>query len=146
MDLLVLSKMLLGVGFRQPLLAVYDPHCQTDFSLQVYSFLMTEYNCCCCFVVLSSSKNMTVRFARRTDVMPPVPEETQYHPSAVDLLLIKRLIADTTKQNLFQFLQHEFVSINRTYAERLIGMTFTSYGNPLLVYVHKTIFLEKLEF
>lgn len=53
--------------------------------------------------------------------MPPIPLETKYHPSAVDLLLIKRLIAESTKQNLVQFLQHEFVNINKSHAERLIG-------------------------
>lgn len=53
--------------------------------------------------------------------MPPVPLETKHHPSAVDLLLIKRLIAETSKQNLLQFLQHEFVNIPKSYAERLIG-------------------------
>lgn len=66
-------------------------------------------------------KTVTVRFARRTDVMPPVPLETKHHPSAVDLLLIKRLVAETSKQNLLQFLQHEFVNIRKSYAERLIG-------------------------
>jgi DNA topoisomerase VI subunit B len=54
--------------------------------------------------------------------MPPAPEETKFHPSAVDLLLIKRLITETTKVNLIQFLQHEFTSIGKAYAERLIGM------------------------
>lgn len=67
------------------------------------------------------SKNVTIRFARRTDIMPPVPAETKYHPSAVDLLLIKRLISETSKENLLQFLQHEFVNIGKSYAERLIG-------------------------
>lgn len=67
------------------------------------------------------SKNVSIRFARRTNVMPPVPLETKHHPSSVDLLLIKRLIAETSKQNLLQFLQHEFVNISKTYAERLIG-------------------------
>lgn len=71
--------------------------------------------------VLYCSKNVTVRFARRTDVMPPVPLETKHHPSSVDLLLIKRLIAETSKQNLLQFLQHDFVNINKSHAERLIG-------------------------
>ncbi|XP_074290062.1 DNA topoisomerase 6 subunit B-like [Silene latifolia] len=73
------------------------------------------------FVSETADKNVTVRFARRTDVMPPVPMETKYHPSAVDLLLIKRLIGETSKQNLLQFLQHEFVSIGKSHAERLIG-------------------------
>ncbi|XP_062017838.1 DNA topoisomerase 6 subunit B isoform X1 [Rosa rugosa] len=68
-----------------------------------------------------SDKNVTIRFARRTDVMPPVPLETKHHPSSVDLLLIKRLIEETSKQNLLQFLQHEFVNIGKSYAERLIG-------------------------
>lgn len=56
--------------------------------------------------------------------MPPAPLETKYHPSAVDLLLIKRLIAETSKQNLLQFLQHEFVNVGKSYAERLIGKMY----------------------
>ncbi|KAB1210356.1 DNA topoisomerase 6 subunit B [Morella rubra] len=67
-------------------------------------------------------KNVTIRFARRTDVMPPVPVETKHHPSSVDLLLIKRLIGETSKQNLLQFLQHEFVNIPKSYSEWLIEM------------------------
>ncbi|CAH1437993.1 unnamed protein product [Lactuca virosa] len=73
------------------------------------------------FVADTPDKNMSIRFARRTDVMPAVPLETKYHPSAVDLLLIKRLIGETSKQNLLQFLQHEFVNIGKAHAERLIG-------------------------
>ncbi|XP_058071172.1 DNA topoisomerase 6 subunit B isoform X2 [Magnolia sinica] len=73
------------------------------------------------FVSDMPDKNVTIQFARRTDVMPPVPIETRHHPSAVDLLLIKRLAAETSKQTLLQFLQHEFVNIGKSYAERLIG-------------------------
>ncbi|GAV69075.1 HATPase_c domain-containing protein/Topo-VIb_trans domain-containing protein, partial [Cephalotus follicularis] len=73
------------------------------------------------FLSDTSEKNATIRFARRTDVMPPVPAETKHHPSSVDLLLIKRLIAETSKQNLLQFLQHEFVNMGKSLAERLIG-------------------------
>ncbi|XP_042012063.1 DNA topoisomerase 6 subunit B-like [Salvia splendens] len=73
------------------------------------------------FLSESPDKNMSVRFARRTDIMPPAPLETKYLPSAVDLLLIKRLIAETSKQNLLQFLQHEFVNVGKSHAERLIG-------------------------
>lgn len=73
------------------------------------------------FVSDATDKNVSIRFARRTDIMPPVPLETKYHPSAVDLLLIKRLITETSKQNLLQFIQHEFVNIGKAFAERLIG-------------------------
>lgn len=76
---------------------------------------------CVSYMPFLCSKNITIRFSRRTDVMPPVPLETKHHPSAVDLLLIKRLIAETAKQNLLQFLQHEFVNIGKSFAERLIG-------------------------
>ncbi|XP_022754303.1 DNA topoisomerase 6 subunit B isoform X2 [Durio zibethinus] len=73
------------------------------------------------FVTDTPDKNVTIKFARRTDVMPPVPVETKHHPSSVDILLIKRLIAETSKQTLLQFLQHEFVNIGKSLAERLIG-------------------------
>lgn len=73
------------------------------------------------FVSDSPEKNVIIRFTRRTDIMPPVPLETKFHPSAVDILLIKRLITETSKQTLLQFLQHEFVNIGKSHAERLIG-------------------------
>ncbi|WMV37527.1 hypothetical protein MTR67_030912 [Solanum verrucosum] len=49
------------------------------------------------------SENVITRFTRRTDIMPPVPLETKYHPSVVDILL------------LLQFLQHEFVNIGKSH-------------------------------
>ncbi|KAB1227704.1 DNA topoisomerase 6 subunit B [Morella rubra] len=85
------------------------------------------------FVSDAPEKNVTIRFARRTDVMPPVPVETKHHPSSVDLLLIKRLIGETSKQNLLQFLQHEFVNIPKSYAERLIGEMGPEFSPKLAV-------------
>lgn len=78
-------------------------------------------------------KNVTVRFARRTDIMPPAPLETKYHPSAVDLLLIKRLIAETSKPKLLQFLQQEFVNVGKSYADRLIGEMGPDFSPSMLV-------------
>ncbi|XP_062199629.1 DNA topoisomerase 6 subunit B isoform X2 [Phragmites australis] len=98
------------------------------------------------FLSDAADKNLTIRFARRTDIMPPVPLQTKHHPSAVDILLIKRLIAETTKQNLLQFLQHEFVNISKLHAERLIGemgpdfspkMTVKSLTSQQLVRIHQ---------
>lgn len=85
------------------------------------------------FITDTSDKNVTIRFARRTDVMPPAPLETKHHPSAVDLLLIKRLIAETSTQNLLQFLQHEFVNIGKSYAERLIGEMGPDFSQKMSV-------------
>ncbi|GAA0150681.1 ribosomal protein [Lithospermum erythrorhizon] len=59
------------------------------------------------FISEAQEKNVTVKFARRTDVMPPIPLETKYNLSAVVVLLIKRLIAATSTQNLLQFLQRD---------------------------------------
>ncbi|KAH7436658.1 hypothetical protein KP509_05G029900 [Ceratopteris richardii] len=85
------------------------------------------------YVTESQDKNMTIRFRRRTDVMPPAPAETKYHPSAVDLLLIKRLIAETSKQTLVQFLQHDFTSISKSHAERLIGEMGSEFSPKMAV-------------
>lgn len=98
------------------------------------------------FVSDSPEKNVTIRFTRRTDIMPPVPLETKYHPSAVDILLIKRLITETSKQTLLQFLQHEFVNIGKSHAERLIGemgpdfspkMSVKSLSSQQIVRIHQ---------
>ncbi|KAL6764853.1 topoisomerase VI B subunit, transducer-domain-containing protein [Haematococcus lacustris] len=59
-------------------------------------------------------------FRRRTDVMPAPPVATKYHPSSVDLELIKRLVASTKTDSLVKFLTKEFDSINRELAERLV--------------------------
>ncbi|XP_019164113.1 PREDICTED: DNA topoisomerase 6 subunit B isoform X1 [Ipomoea nil] len=85
------------------------------------------------FISETPDKNVTIKFTRRTDIMPPVPLETKYHPSAVDILLIKRLIAETSKQTLLQFLQHEFVSIGKSHAERLIGELGPDFSPKMLV-------------
>ncbi|XP_054812102.1 DNA topoisomerase 6 subunit B isoform X1 [Prosopis cineraria] len=106
------------------------------------------------FVSDAPDKNVTIRFARRTDVMPPVPLETKHHPSSVDLLLIKRLIAETSKQNLLQFLQHEFVNISKSYAERLIGemgpdfslkMAVKSLTSQQIVRIHQLLRQAKFD-
>ncbi|KAL6505332.1 DNA topoisomerase 6 subunit B [Orobanche gracilis] len=98
------------------------------------------------FLSESPDKNVTVRFARRTDMMPPAPLETKYHPSAVDLLLIKKLITETSKQNILQFLQHEFVNVRKSHAERLIGemgsdfspkMSVKSLASQQIVRIHQ---------
>ncbi|KAK4707457.1 hypothetical protein R3W88_033004 [Solanum pinnatisectum] len=62
-----------------------------------------------------SMENVIIRFTRRTYITPSVPLETKYHPSTMNILLIKRLIMKTSKQTLLQFLQHEFVNIGKSH-------------------------------
>uniref|UniRef100_M1BFG6 Type II DNA topoisomerase VI subunit B n=1 Tax=Solanum tuberosum TaxID=4113 RepID=M1BFG6_SOLTU len=75
-------------------------------------------------------KNVLIRFTRRTYIMPSVPLETKYHPSDVDILLIKRLITETSKHSFAVFLQHEFVAVScRTFNREEIGR---SKFNPMI--------------
>ncbi|KAH0667853.1 hypothetical protein KY285_029059 [Solanum tuberosum] len=77
-----------------------------------------------------TEKNVLIRFTRRTDIMPSVPLETKYHPFDVDILLIKRLITETSKHSFAVFLQHEFVAVScRTFTREEIGR---SKFNPMI--------------
>lgn len=69
----------------------------------------------------NQDRSLSMTFLRRTDAMPEPPKEAKYHPSAVDLLLLKRLLSETKAKNLKAFFTAEFSSINKQYAERLIG-------------------------
>eukprot|EP00898_Chlorokybus_atmophyticus_P006071 jgi/Chlat1/6465/Chrsp45S05966 len=73
------------------------------------------------FVTDADDKNISVHFNRRTDVMPRPPMQTKYHPSAIDLLLLKHLISETNKSTLVQFFSHEFSNISKGLATRLVG-------------------------
>ncbi|WRX19159.1 hypothetical protein QQP08_011646 [Theobroma cacao] len=75
------------------------------------------------------------------DVIPLVPVATKHHLSSIDILLIKCLIAETLKQNLIEFFQHEFVNIEKSHAERLIGKKFVNISWKLF-----SLFLFLLEF
>ncbi|EOY21646.1 Topoisomerase 6 subunit B-like protein [Theobroma cacao] len=93
------------------------------------------------FVSNALDKNVTTKFAWRTDVIPLVPVATKHHLSSIDILLIKCLIAETLKQNLIEFFQHEFVNIEKSHAERLIGKKFVNISWKLF-----SLFLFLLEF
>ncbi len=62
-------------------------------------------------------------FSRRTDAMPRPPLAIKHHPSAVNLHVVKQLIAAVVdrgrKCTLLQFLSTEFSSITRALATRL---------------------------
>ncbi len=55
-------------------------------------------------------KNFIV-FKRKTDKMPPVPEETFFHPKGVDLELLTRMIKMSPKLTLRSFLTSKFQRI-----------------------------------
>lgn len=61
-----------------------------------------------------------LRFRRRTTQMPATPSETAYHPSAVDLELIRTLARRTRCPTLRSFLCKEFICVDSQLADRLV--------------------------
>ena len=65
--------------------------------------------------------------------MPPVPKETMYHPSAVDLHVLRKLSSESHSKTLLNFFMKEFEGIGKGHAERLIcelGEDFEEKSNP----------------
>ena len=69
------------------------------------------------------AKSWRVDFARRTEVMPPLPKDMQHHPSSVDNLLVEQLIhqCKPKESSLKSFLRNSFSSISATLADRIIS-------------------------
>ncbi|CAD7704824.1 unnamed protein product [Ostreobium quekettii] len=72
------------------------------------------------YLSLAGKGNVSKVYRRRTDVMPRLPKEMKYHPSSVDLELIKNLIAHTKQTTVEAFLHKDFDCIDKEYARRLI--------------------------
>lgn len=73
----------------------------------------------CVFTSEDPKASLALTFARRTDVMPPCPQEVKHHPASVDLELVKRLLAGTPAPTMAAFLAREFSSISKAHAARL---------------------------
>ncbi|CAL6371761.1 unnamed protein product [Bathycoccus prasinos] len=76
-----------------------------------------------------------LHFARRAEVMPPLPRATKYHPSAAkeNQLLVKDLLSNTREKTLSGFFNKEFTCINREHANRLsreLGAGFSASMHP----------------
>ena len=72
------------------------------------------------FLAEDNKNSMHHLFQRRTDKMPPPPQEAKHHPSDVDLELLKKIIAGTKQRKLHQFLCKEFSNITPSYASRIV--------------------------
>lgn len=65
--------------------------------------------------------SVSLEFPRRSNSMPSAPLEMKYHPSSVDLILLKELINENPDKELLQFLQDDFDKIDIKLAIELIG-------------------------
>ena len=67
---------------------------------------------------LHFSKSLAIRYSRRSNVMPPNAKEVKYHPSSVNLLLVKILLEDSKAKDhtLLQHLCSQYSNIDRALA------------------------------
>ena len=67
--------------------------------------------------------------------MPPNAIEVKYHPSSVNLLLIKKLAEESIekRENFFQFLTRRFSSIDAKLANNVIRELGNEYNGKLLM-------------
>jgi hypothetical protein len=57
------------------------------------------------YIDSEDAKSFHANFLRRTDFMPKPPTETKYHPSSVNIELLKTMRDNTKATTLVQFLQ-----------------------------------------
>lgn len=86
-------------------LAIITPYAALELSYTNYS---------------DEKRNMTIRYDRRSEQMPPPAQQVKHHPSSVNNLVIQQLIQHTKTTTLEKFLVKELASVSPAIAKRLI--------------------------
>jgi DNA topoisomerase-6 subunit B len=66
-------------------------------------------------------KNVSIRYDRRSDQMPPPAKEVKHHPSSVNNLVIHQLLERTKCKTLTKFLATELSSVSVSLANRIVA-------------------------
>jgi DNA topoisomerase VI subunit B len=74
------------------------------------------------FLKLTRSKSFCIRYARRSDEIPPPPREMKAHPSSLNPLLLSQLIHDTSTRSLEKFFSSDLAGITPAHSRRIIGL------------------------
>ena len=72
-----------------------------------------------CNTLQNEKNNFSRIYERRSEDVPPVPLETKYHPSAVDVTILRKLAEETKCKTLLQFFRQDFESIGTPRARTL---------------------------
>lgn len=78
-------------------------------------------------------KDMSIRYDRRSEQMPPPAQEVKHHPSSVNNLLVQQLQSRTKTKTLTKFLTNELSAVSAPLAKRLItelGQGFDESMHP----------------
>jgi DNA topoisomerase VI subunit B len=65
-------------------------------------------------------RNMSLRYDRRSEQMPPLPREIKHHPSSVNNIIVHQLLERSNHKTLTQFLTNELSSVTTSLAKRIV--------------------------
>jgi DNA topoisomerase-6 subunit B len=65
-------------------------------------------------------KNLSLRYDRRSEQMPPLPREIKHHPSSVNNIIVHQLIERSNHKTLVSFLTKELSSVTSSIAKRIV--------------------------
>ena len=66
-------------------------------------------------------KDMTIRYDRRSEQMPPPAREVKHHPSSVNNLLVQQLVDKSQSKTLLKFFCDDLSGVNPSIAKRVIA-------------------------
>ena len=66
-------------------------------------------------------KDMTIRYDRRSEQMPPPAREVKHHPSSVNNLLVQQLVDKSKSKTLLKFFCDDLSGVNPSIAKRVIA-------------------------
>lgn len=65
-------------------------------------------------------RNLSLRYDRRSEQMPPLPREIKHHPSSVNNIIVHQLIERSHHKTMTQFLTNELSSVTPSLAKRIV--------------------------
>mmetsp|Transcript_15877 Transcript_15877/g.22617 ORF Transcript_15877/g.22617 Transcript_15877/m.22617 type:complete len:489 (+) Transcript_15877:132-1598(+) len=71
--------------------------------------------------LLDNKKDMTIRYERRSEQMPPPASEVKHHPSSVNNLIIQQLLHKTKSKTFLKFLTSDLSGVSSSIAKRIIA-------------------------
>ena len=66
-------------------------------------------------------KDMTIRYDRRSEQMPPPAKEVKHHPSSVNNLLVQQLLDRSQSKTFLKFLTSDLSGVGPSVAKRLVA-------------------------
>ena len=77
-----------------------------------------------------ASKNFEAVFARRSEQMPPVPEEILPHPHSLNNITLSNLLYETDQSTTARFLSKDLNCVPMSLAQKIVGQLSLEKRNP----------------